>query len=447
METALLGRSALPLLLVWTMEMLDKRDTERSVESVERAAVATTNVVCRFRLKTAHRFRVSARRGVPAHGTHHVTSPGDGRWVLGIQHSGTMVHISAPGSCPKHPTIKHSFVQFPNALWTITALPHRCVQRFLWRQMDRPQGTGRGQRLFCPVWGLPCRNGEGDELPVAHLLTSQNLATRALELRKCPDLGYEQSFLHHLRIAAPAIKQTRPKILTNAGALNPRGLAEKVARLLRDEGLSDLKVAYVEGDNIIDRLDELRAAGEDLHHLEDSSRRLDSWPLKPASANAYVGARGIVAALRAGADIVISGRCTDASPVIGAAAWWYNWSWDNYDALAGALLAGHCIECGAYVTGGNSSGFKGIKDYYNFSMGIAEIEANGTFVITKREYTPKGGLRLTSPQSPTSTAWSTRLPSGRRFCTRSRATSISTPMSRPSSTTSRSPVWTRTGSL
>jgi hypothetical protein len=189
----------------------------------------------------------------------------------------------------------------------------------------------------------------------------------------------------HLRIAAKAIGAKRPKVITNAGALNPKGCAEQVSKILKEEGI-DMKVAYVEGDNLLPRMDELRAKGETFYHLEDSNRLLSSWHLEPASANAYVGARGIYEALKAGADIVIAGRCTDASPVIAAAAWYHNWSWDNYDALAGALLAGHCVECGAYVTGGNSSGFRAIKHkYYNFSMGIAEIEKDGTFVITKQK--------------------------------------------------------------
>lgn len=89
-------------------------------------------------------------------------------------------------------------------------------------------------------------------------------------------------------------------------------------------------------------LPELERAGETLGHLEDG-RPLSSWGLKPLTANAYVGARAIRAALEAGAEIIITGRVTDASPVIGAAAWWHNWGWDEYDALAGALLAGHCI--------------------------------------------------------------------------------------------------------
>lgn len=215
-------------------------------------------------------------------------------------------------------------------------------------------------------------------------LAEMNLVRRALELRKHPELGYEQTFLLHVRIAAKAIKAKRPKIITNAGALNPKGCAERVAQILAEEGITGMKVAYVEGDNLLPRMDELKAKGETFYHLEDDTRLLSSWHLEPASANAYVGAKGIYEALCAGADIVIAGRCTDASPVIGAAAWYHGWRWDNYDALAGALLAGHCVECGSYVTGGNSSGFKSIDKYYDFSMGIAEIEHDGTFVVTKQ---------------------------------------------------------------
>lgn len=186
-------------------------------------------------------------------------------------------------------------------------------------------------------------------------------------------------------MAAKAIAKNKPKIITNAGALNPKKLATLVSELLKSEGI-DLKVAYVEGDNLINRIDELSAKGETFYHLENDNKFLNTWDLKPASANAYVGARGIYEALKAGADIIISGRCTDASPVIAAAAWYHDWSWDDYNALAGALLAGHCIECGAYCTGGNSSGFLAIKDsYYNMTMGIAEINKDGTFIVTKRK--------------------------------------------------------------
>lgn len=114
-----------------------------------------------------------------------------------------------------------------------------------------------------------------------------------------------------------------------------------------------------------------------------------SEPMKLASANAYLGARGIVKALQQGADIVICGRCSDASPVIAAAWYWHSWSETDYDALAGSLIAGHLIECSAYVTGGNFAGF----DQYDLDtllrpgFPIAEIAHDGTCVITKHECT------------------------------------------------------------
>ena len=110
------------------------------------------------------------------------------------------------------------------------------------------------------------------------------------------------------------------------------------------------------------------------------------------SANAYLGARGIVAALRAGADIIICGRVADASPVIAAAWYWHNWSDTDYDSLAGALISGHLIECSAYATGGNFSGFTeyDIDMFVDPGFPIAEIEVDGTCVITKHEGT--GGM-------------------------------------------------------
>lgn len=115
-------------------------------------------------------------------------------------------------------------------------------------------------------------------------------------------------------------------------------------------------------------------------------------PMRLASANAYMGARGIVEAFRQGADIVICGRCSDASPVIAAAWYWYSWDATNYDALAGSLIAGHLIECSAYVTGGNFAGFDQYDEETFIRPGfpITEINHDGTCVVTKHENT--GGL-------------------------------------------------------
>ena len=119
-----------------------------------------------------------------------------------------------------------------------------------------------------------------------------------------------------------------------------------------------------------------------LAHLT-SGEPLTSWPHQPLTANAYLGGFGIARALDNGADIVITGRVADASVVVGAAAWWWSWTPHDYDALAGAVCAGHVIECGAQATGGNFSGFRSIADLTEPGFPIAEIAADGSSVITK----------------------------------------------------------------
>lgn len=125
-------------------------------------------------------------------------------------------------------------------------------------------------------------------------------------------------------------------------------------------------------------------------HLHERTKDLHDTKTKPiVSANAYLGARGIVTALHHGADIVICGRVADASPVIGAAWYWHNWQDTDYDSLAGALVAGHLIECSGYATGANFSGFDGydLDLFVDLPFGIAEIANDGTSVITKHENT------------------------------------------------------------
>jgi hypothetical protein len=147
-------------------------------------------------------------------------------------------------------------------------------------------------------------------------------------------------------------------------------------------GISNLKVSWVEGDD----LTEAAKAGSlgELKHLDRQNLVL-SRKDEILAANAYTGMAGIVQALLDGADIVICGRCTDASPVIGLASWWHGWRSDEYDNLAGSLMAGHLIECGAYVTGGNFCGVGEIQDMCGVGYPIAEISNDGVAVITKPE--------------------------------------------------------------
>jgi hypothetical protein len=181
------------------------------------------------------------------------------------------------------------------------------------------------------------------------------------------------------------------KVVVNAGGFDPAGLAAQIRADAAALGRT-ASVAHIAGDNVLARLDELTAAGEQFSHL-DTGKPLSDWGLTPSSANAYLGARGITMALEAGADVVICPRVTDASLVVGAAAWWHGWAPTDLDALAGAVVAGHIIECGPQVTGGNFSGFTTIPGMLNPGFPIAEVAADGACVITK--HTGQGGAVTT----------------------------------------------------
>ena len=202
---------------------------------------------------------------------------------------------------------------------------------------------------------------------------------------KDPTSGYAKAFLRHLEPVLTTILSRGIKVVVNAGGLNPRGLAEAVTALGAKLGVSP-KVATIEGDNLRQRLEELAAAGHPLANLENG-KPLPKDSRLVFTANAYLGAWGIVEALRSGADIVVCPRVTDASLVVGPAAYWHDWKRDDWDALAGAVVAGHVIECGAQATGGNYSSFREIADLLHPGFPIAEVAADGSSVITKHEGT------------------------------------------------------------
>ncbi|KEF59614.1 uncharacterized protein A1O9_04460 [Exophiala aquamarina CBS 119918] len=215
-------------------------------------------------------------------------------------------------------------------------------------------------------------------------LSEVNLASRSLQLRAGKKGGYEPGFLYSLREGLDDYlnyQNQNVRIAVNAGGLNPKGLAEEVQNLLCSRG-SEKRVAYVVGDNLLSQLENL-----DIQPLTRATGNFQNWKRKYPEiilANAYIGCWGIVRALAEGADIVICGRCTDASTVMGVTAWWHGWSQGEFDKLAGSLMAGHLIECGCYVTGGNFGGFQNLNPrYYDLSYPIAAIAADGTSVIQK----------------------------------------------------------------
>ena len=202
------------------------------------------------------------------------------------------------------------------------------------------------------------------------------------------DKGYVGTFLKQIKEVAEDCKTKNIKIVTNAGGLNPKSMATEIEKILKDMSI-DLKVAYIEGDDLIPRIDELSQQGENFINI-DKDKALKDSGFNPLTANVYFGAWGIKEALDKGADIVVCPRVTDAAVVIGPAAWKFNWSRNNYDALAGALAAGHIIECGCQATGGNYAFFKEVPSFDNVGYPIAEIKKDGSFFITKHPGT--GGL-------------------------------------------------------
>jgi hypothetical protein len=229
---------------------------------------------------------------------------------------------------------------------------------------------------------------EGGQIDV---LTGDYLAELTMMIlwktrQKRPGEGYARSFLTQMEDVLGTCLDRGIKVVANAGGLNPAGLAEDLRLLAERLGLHPV-IAHIEGDDVIDRLPEWRDAGVPLRNL-DTGAEWGAGDIKPLTANVYLGAQGIIAALDAQADIVVCPRVTDASVVVGPAAWAFGWAPDDYDALAGAVAAGHVLECGTQATGGNYSFFGEIKDPIMPGFPLAEIRADGSSVITKHPGSP-----------------------------------------------------------
>jgi hypothetical protein len=204
--------------------------------------------------------------------------------------------------------------------------------------------------------------------------------------------GYARTFLTQLEQVLGPCLERGIKVVSNAGGLDPAGAAAALREKADELGLGAVRIAWVDGDDLLPRLDELRAAGETFANL-DTGESLESLGMPPLTANAYLGGRGITAALAAGADVVITGRVTDAALVVGPAAWWHGWSYDDpaqVDRLAGAVVAGHVIECGAQATGGNYAFFPEVPGLEHVGFPWAEVADDGSSVIGKHDGT--GGL-------------------------------------------------------
>lgn len=200
---------------------------------------------------------------------------------------------------------------------------------------------------------------------------------------KDPSLGYATDVIDMIGRDLRRFVEQGVRVVTNAGGVNPSAAAEKLRSMAEEAGVS-LKVACIEGDNLMGRTEELAAL--DLHEMSDDG------PLAAdaLSFNAYLGARPIAAALSAGADVVITGRCVDSALALGPLIHEFGWGPQDLDALSGGSLAGHLLECGPQSTGGILTDWEDVKAWDDIGYPIAECKPDGSFVLTKPEDT--GGL-------------------------------------------------------
>ncbi|MBC14377.1 MAG: ATPase [Rhodothermaceae bacterium] len=257
--------------------------------------------------------------------------------------------------------------------------------------MSAPLRIASGQGFWGDLQRAPidqARLGPIDVLVMDYLAEVTMSILQKQKLRD-PSKGYARDFVEVVTELAPDIVEKGFKIISNAGGVNPVACAEAIVEGARARGATGLKVAVVTGDDLMERLDDLLARGVELKHME-TGQRLAEVRDQIVSANAYLGAQPIAEALAMGADVVVTGRTTDTGLTLAPLVDRFGWDWTDWDKMAAGTVAGHILECGAQSSGGNFTDWRAVPDMARIGFPIAEVSADGTFVVTKHDGT--GGL-------------------------------------------------------
>lgn len=232
------------------------------------------------------------------------------------------------------------------------------------------------------------KNGPVDYL-VMDYLAEVTMSIMQKQKLKNPDYGYARDFVQVVEAVLPEISQRGIKVVSNAGGVNPEACKDAILDVMEQNGYTDLKVAVVDGDDILDDIDNLIDQGHHLNNM-DTDEPVEVVKDKLLSANVYFGSKPIVEALQKEADIVITGRVTDTGLTLGPMIHEFDWDFEDYDKMAAGTVAGHIIECGAQVSGGNFTDWQKVDDFTDIGFPIIEAQPNGAFYVTKHEGT--GGL-------------------------------------------------------
>ncbi len=243
-----------------------------------------------------------------------------------------------------------------------------------------------GDSILGPIRLL--REGPLDYLTLDYLAEVTMSILQKLRSRD-PAKGYATDFVTLVDRILPELVEKNVKVVANAGGVNPRACVEALRGVVKKHGLSGVKIGVVEGDDILDRLDELTAAGEAFANM-DTGEPLSRVRHGVTSANVYLGAFPIAEALAGGARIVLTGRGTDPGLVLGPLIHEFGWGASDYDALAAGTIAGHIVECGAQCTGGNYTDWRKVPDLARVGYPIVAARRDGAFTVTKHAGT--GGL-------------------------------------------------------
>lgn len=232
------------------------------------------------------------------------------------------------------------------------------------------------------------KNGQIDYL-VMDYLAEVTMSIMQKQRMRNEKFGYARDFVDVIAATFKEIKDDGVKVISNSGGVNPRACKDAILEVAEEMGIKGVKIAVVDGDDILPNLNELIAKDHSLDNME-TGEPISTVKDELLSANIYFGAKPIVDALEGGADIVITGRVTDTGLTLAPMIYEFGWDLDDYDKMSAGTIAGHIIECGGQVSGGNFTDWETVDDLVNIGFPIIEALPDGSFYVTKHEGT--GGL-------------------------------------------------------